>query len=96
MQVSLFPMKNNFECIGVIEIIRKKERPLEFEYADLIQNMTEEQIFNAACSSTNILTNYQIYRRWDLAYMKKPKPRKPVLRNFDINEFKNKFKPINQ
>jgi len=39
MQFSLFPMKNNFECIGVIEIIRKIERPLEFEYADLIQNM---------------------------------------------------------
>ena len=38
-QFSLFPMKNNFECIGVIEIIRKVERPLEFEYADLIQNM---------------------------------------------------------
>ena len=38
-QVSLFPMKNNFECIGVIEVIRKLERPLEFEYADLIQNM---------------------------------------------------------
>lgn len=39
MQITLFPMKNNFECIGVIEIIRKVERPLEFEYADLIQNM---------------------------------------------------------
>ena len=39
MQISLFPMKNNFECIGVVEIIRKIERPLEFEYADLIQNM---------------------------------------------------------
>ena len=38
-QFSLFPMKNNFECIGVIEIVRKIERPLEFEYADLIQNM---------------------------------------------------------
>ena len=31
VQISLFPMKNNFECIGVIEIIRKIERPLEFE-----------------------------------------------------------------
>ena len=39
LQISLFPMKNNFECIGVVEIIRKIERPLEFEYADLIQNM---------------------------------------------------------
>ncbi len=38
-QFSLFPMKNNFECIGVIEIVRKVERPLEFEYADLIQSM---------------------------------------------------------
>ncbi len=38
MQFSLFPMKNNFECIGVIEVIRKAKRPLEFEYADLIQN----------------------------------------------------------
>ena len=28
--------------------------------------------------------------------MKKPKPRKPVLRNFDISEFKKKFKPIDQ
>jgi len=39
MQFSIFPMKNNFECIGAIEVIRKVERPLEFEYADLIQNM---------------------------------------------------------
>jgi len=39
MQFYLFPMKNNFECIGVIEVIRKIERPLEFEYADLLQNM---------------------------------------------------------
>lgn len=38
-QFSMFPMKNNFECIGVIEIIRKIERPLEFEYADLVQSM---------------------------------------------------------
>ena len=37
-QFSLFPMKNNFECIGVIEVVRKIERPLEFEYADLIQS----------------------------------------------------------
>ncbi len=38
-QISLFPLKNSFECIGVIEVIRKQEKPLEFEYADLIQNM---------------------------------------------------------
>ena len=37
-QFSLFPMKNNFECIGVIEAVRPVQRPLEFEYADLIQS----------------------------------------------------------
>lgn len=78
-----------FELKNMVDTYKSKN-------TDLIQNMTEEDIFYKACSSTNILTNYQIYHRWDLAYMKKPKPRKPVLRNFDINEFKNKFKPINQ
>ena len=62
--------------------------------SDTIKNMSEEKIFDEATASSNILCNYQIYHRWDLAYMKKPKPRKPVLRNFDINEFKNKFEPI--
>ena len=36
---SLFPLKNNFECIGVIETIRDIKKPLEFEYADLTQNI---------------------------------------------------------
>ncbi len=39
LQISLFPLKNSFECIGVIEVVRNLEKPLEFEYADLIQNM---------------------------------------------------------
>ena len=78
-----------FELKNMVDTYKSKN-------ADLIQDMNEEDIFKNACSSTNILTNYQIYHRWDLAYMKKPKPRKPILRNFDIKEFKNKFKPINQ
>ena len=62
--------------------------------SDKIENMSEEEIFNAAAVLSNIICTYPVFRRWELAYMKKPKPRKPVLRNFDINEFKKKFKPI--
>ena len=64
--------------------------------SDKIENMSEEEIFNAAAVLSNIICTYPVFRRWELAYMKKPKPRKPVLRNFDINEFKKKFKPIEQ
>lgn len=63
---------------------------------DVLDKINEEELFKAATLSTNIKCNYQIYRRWDLTYMKKPKPRKPVLRDFDINEFKKKFKSINE
>ncbi len=37
MQISVFPMKNNFECIGSIEIIRSAQRPLEEQFAQLIK-----------------------------------------------------------
>ena len=37
MQISVFPMKNNFECIGSIEIIRNAQKPLEEQFAQLIK-----------------------------------------------------------
>lgn len=33
----VFPMKNNFECIGAIEVTRNISRPLEEEYANLLR-----------------------------------------------------------
>ncbi len=36
-QISVFPMKNNFECIGSIEIIRNANKPLEEQFAQLIK-----------------------------------------------------------
>ncbi len=36
-QISVFPMKNNFECIGSIEVVRKIEKPLEEQFAQLIK-----------------------------------------------------------
>ncbi len=35
--VKIFPMKNNFECIGSIEVKRKLSKPLEVEYEDLLK-----------------------------------------------------------
>ena len=37
MQISVFPMKNNFECIGSIEIVRSINKPLEEQFAQLIK-----------------------------------------------------------
>ncbi|MBE7707016.1 MAG: HD domain-containing protein [Cyanobacteria bacterium SIG30] len=36
-RILIFPMKNNFECIGAIEVARKEERPLEQTYRELIE-----------------------------------------------------------
>ena len=36
-QISVFPMKNNFECIGSIEVIRAQDKPIEEQFADLIK-----------------------------------------------------------
>ncbi len=37
LQRLIFPMKNNFECIGAIEITRGVKRPLEREFRDLLE-----------------------------------------------------------
>lgn len=63
---------------------------------ETVKEMSDRAIFYEACKDSNIITEYPVYHRWNLTYKKKPKPRKPVLRNFDINEFKKTFKPIDQ
>ena len=35
--IQIFPMKNNFECIGSIEVKRPLNKPLEEEYVDLLK-----------------------------------------------------------
>jgi len=35
--IQIFPMKNNFECIGSIEVKRPLNKPLEEEYIDLLK-----------------------------------------------------------
>lgn len=37
VQTLVFPMKNNFECIGAIEVIRDIKKPLEKEFCDLTE-----------------------------------------------------------
>ncbi|GBF23069.1 hypothetical protein tpqmel_0473 [Candidatus Gastranaerophilus sp. (ex Termes propinquus)] len=36
-QINVFPMKNNFECIGTFEIVRTQEKPLEEEFCTLLE-----------------------------------------------------------
>ena len=36
-QISVFPMKNKFECIGAIEIVRDATKPIEEQFSQLIR-----------------------------------------------------------
>lgn len=71
-EIKFFPMKNNFECIGSIEIKRDIDKPLELEYEDLlkitaglfvtslgIQKLIEEvkKVINSTVVSTGELQN---------------------------------------
>lgn len=71
-EIKFFPMKNNFECIGSIEIKREIEKPLEAEYEDLlkitaglfvtslgIQKLIDEvkKVINSTVVSTSELQN---------------------------------------
>ncbi len=40
VQRLIFPMKNNFECIGAIEVTRDAKRPLEREFCELLEVTT--------------------------------------------------------
>jgi hypothetical protein len=41
----------------------------------------------------NMISSYNVFCRWDLLAKKAPKPRKPVLIDFDIDEFRKTYKP---
>ena len=60
-----------------------------------LQNAPESFLFDLVIDRYMNLS-YDVYRRWDLLYNKKPKPRKPIGSTFKVDEFKKKFKPINE
>ena len=62
--------------------------------ADL-QNAPESYLFELVVDPYMYI-RYNVYHRWDLLYQKKPKPRKPIGDTFKVDEFKKKFKPINE
>lgn len=47
--------------------------------------------FAYATQELGFYLSYQVYHRWDLAFEKKPKPRKPVGTTFRISEFKETY-----
>lgn len=47
--------------------------------------------FLFATNELGYFVSYDIFHRWELAYEKKPKPRKPVVTTFNINKFKEKY-----
>ena len=64
------------------------------EHKSSIEGMTKVEIFNEATAKFYYYTSYEIYHRWELLEMKKPKPRIPIGRTFDIEKFKHMFSPI--
>ena len=63
--------------------------------ANAISNdgLSEKERIVAAMNKLNMISDYKIFRRWDLLAKKTPKPRKPVLIDFDIDEFRKTYKP---
>ena len=47
--------------------------------------------FYAATNELGFFLSYDVFHRWELAYEKKPKPRKPIVTTFNIEKFKEKY-----
>ena len=45
-----------------------------------------------AMTQLGFIGGYQVFKRWELVAQKKPKPRKPVLYDFNIIDFEKKHK----
>lgn len=59
---------------------------------NLPANLDENERIDRAMSMLGMFGGYNVFRRWELLAEKKPKPRKPVLLDFNIAEFKEKYK----
>ncbi len=54
---------------------------------------SEKERIETAMNELNMISSYNVFCRWDLLAKKAPKPRKPVLIDFDIDEFRKTYKP---
>ena len=55
---------------------------------------SEKERVERAMEMLNMISSYNVYRRWQLLAEKVPKPRKYIATDFNIDEFKKKHKKI--
>lgn len=58
---------------------------------DIDSSMKTIDKFVLASNELGFFVSYDVFHRWELAYQKKPKPRKPIVSTFDISDFKRRY-----
>ncbi len=64
------------------------------QYPDIASRKSKAEIFDLVNSILSYFISYEIYHRWELLEMNKPKPRIPIGRTFDVEKFKKTHKVI--
>ncbi len=53
--------------------------------------VSESKRVEMAMEALNMYSGYEVFRRWQLSAEKKPKPRKPIALDFNIEAFRSKY-----
>lgn len=53
--------------------------------------LSREEKITRSIIDLNIFCTYKMFHRWELVAEKMPKPRKPILVDFDVEKFKEKY-----
>lgn len=64
---------------------------LDYAEQNLWHIKREDQRIEGAMLELNYIAGYEIFKRWELLAEKKPKPRKPVILDFNLSEFKKRY-----
>ncbi len=63
---------------------------LDYAEQNLWHIKREDQRIEGAMLELNYIAGYEVFKRWELLAEKKPKPRKPVILDFNISEFEKR------
>lgn len=87
---------------GILEM-PKRSGGIPKEFHEILNKMSDANMYknhiDKYCYATNELgyfLSYYVFHRLELAYEKKPKPRKPIITTFDINKFKETYPVITE
>lgn len=89
------------QSIDILELPKRCGK-LPDEYFEIVSYMNEylsnipkeKDRVELAMENLNMVGSYEIFLRWQLLADKKPKPRKPVPYNFNVEEFKNRYRTV--